>query len=58
MGVEDMIVLRGIAEANLKKRNQPVTDESIAAEVARLRGLSPAGTSAPTSADYSSLMGS
>lgn len=58
LGVEDMIVLRGIAEANLKKRNQPVTDESIAAEVARLRGLSSAGTSAPTSADYSSLMGS
>lgn len=58
LGVEDMIVLRGIAEANLKKRNQPVTDESIAAEVARLRSLSSVGTSAPTSADYSSLMGS
>lgn len=54
----DMIALRSVAEANLKKRNQPVTDESIAAEVARLRGLPSVGTSAPTSADYSSLMGS
>jgi hypothetical protein len=42
LSVEDALMLQNLAEANLKKRNEPVNRESIAAEVARLRGVSSA----------------
>jgi len=52
----DMIALRGLAERNLKNQNQPVTEESITAEVARLRGLSVPAPAA-TGMDYNQAIG-
>jgi hypothetical protein len=52
LSVEDALMLQNLAEANLKKRNEPVNRESIAAEVARLRGISPVGAPAATGIDY------
>lgn len=58
MGAEDILALRGMAEAALKKRNLPITEENIQQAIASMRttGAISVGPAAPTSASYSDLM--
>lgn len=58
MGAEDILALRGMAEAALKKRNLPITEENIQRAIASMRstGAISVGPANPTSASYSDLM--
>jgi len=60
MTAEDILALRGIAEAALKKRNLPITEENIQRAIASMRstGAISVGPPDPTSASYADLIGS